>query len=211
MAEKVEFEPNTPIQLALKYQGDGKPVQGRFGDQKYFTLIGDRCMYLDLEVATQLEAYRFRAGEPFWIEKKWSGKKTEKPRWEIYPVDESGQETPLEADLRRSIERGAASSGRPTAPATTAAPARQQPAQQPDGHGISNGNGRANGNGNGYHAEPTPAPVTALEDALKTVALALFKAEIYAKEIGYEAWPKQFTPEDVRTMANTLVIQRRQP
>lgn len=52
----------------------------------------------------------------------------------------------------------------------------------------------------------TERPKTRLEDALKTVVAACHAARSYAKEIGYEAMP-QFTGEDLRCMANTLIIQ----
>lgn len=47
-------------------------------------------------------------------------------------------------------------------------------------------------------------PSTKLEDALKTVVAAVHACNEYAKAIGY-AMP-QFTSEDLRTMANTLMI-----
>lgn len=52
-----------------------------------------------------------------------------------------------------------------------------------------------------------PRPATRLEDALKTVIAAVHAARIYAKEIGFEM--PVFTAEDLRTMANTLMIEGR--
>jgi hypothetical protein len=65
-------------------------------------------------------------------------------------------------------------------------------------------------NGSGY-ANGTAAPAaerskTKLEDALKTVVAACHAAREYAKQISYEGMPP-FTSEDIRTMANTLMIQ----
>jgi hypothetical protein len=78
---------------------------------------------------------------------------------------------------------------------------------------VSNGNGSkpngaaANGHAAGWAAAPLPEerPKTKLDDALKTVLSAVFSATQYAKEIGYQMPP--FTSEDIRTMANTLMIQ----
>ena len=55
---------------------------------------------------------------------------------------------------------------------------------------------------------PMTRPVTKLEDALKTVVAAVYAAQQYAREIGFNAMPP-FTSEDIRTMANTLVIEEK--
>jgi hypothetical protein len=49
-------------------------------------------------------------------------------------------------------------------------------------------------------------PKTKLEDALKTAVAAVHAAQQYARAIGFDEMPV-FTSEDIRTMANTLVIQ----
>ena len=49
-------------------------------------------------------------------------------------------------------------------------------------------------------------PKTKLEDALKTAVAAVHAAQEYARAIGFDEMPV-FTSEDIRTMANTLVIQ----
>jgi hypothetical protein len=51
MLTKIQFEPNIPVLVALKY-ADGKLTEGRFGDQMYYTFTEDRCAYLDLAPAT---------------------------------------------------------------------------------------------------------------------------------------------------------------
>jgi hypothetical protein len=67
-------------------------------------------------------------------------------------------------------------------------------------------------------AAETPAPTTGnnttsvsattkLEWALKTVVHAAYQAEQYAQKIGYTSFPR-FTSEDIRTMANTLLINQ---
>jgi hypothetical protein len=48
--EKITFQPNVPVRMALKYAG-GKTVEGRFGDQEYYTLTDGRCMYVNPDVA----------------------------------------------------------------------------------------------------------------------------------------------------------------
>jgi hypothetical protein len=81
-------------------------------------------------------------------------------------------------------------------------PEAEQPnAQSPNGNNGSNGN---NGHGNPHSVVTDGRPSTKLEDALKTVVAAVHSTNEYAKSIGY-AMP-QFTSEDLRTMANTLMI-----
>jgi hypothetical protein len=55
------------------------------------------------------------------------------------------------------------------------------------------------------HANSSAPRATKLEDALKTAVAAAFAATEYAKSIGYASMP-MFTSEDLRTMANTLII-----
>jgi hypothetical protein len=55
-------------------------------------------------------------------------------------------------------------------------------------------------------AAPGDRPKTKLEDALRTAVAAVYAAQQYARAIGFDEMPV-FTSEDIRTMANTLVIQ----
>jgi hypothetical protein len=81
-------------------------------------------------------------------------------------------------------------------------PEAEQPyPQPPNGNNGSVGN---NGHGNPHVVVAEGRPSTKLEDALKTVVAAVHSTTEYAKSIGY-AMP-QFTSEDLRTMANTLMI-----
>jgi hypothetical protein len=79
-------------------------------------------------------------------------------------------------------------------------------AEQPNAQSLNGNNGSNGNNGDGTpHLVVTDArPRTKLEDALKTVVAAVHSTNEYAKSIGY-AMP-QFTSEDLRTMANTLII-----
>jgi len=81
-------------------------------------------------------------------------------------------------------------------------PEVEQPyVQLPNGTNGNNGN---SGHGNHNVVVADGRPSTKLEDALKTVVAAVHSTNEYAKSIGY-AMP-QFTSEDLRTMANTLMI-----
>jgi hypothetical protein len=54
--------------------------------------------------------------------------------------------------------------------------------------------------------EPEPFTPSRLARALCAVVDAVHRAQCHAKEIGFEAMP-QFTSEDIRTMANTCLIE----
>src|SRR6202030_275512 len=81
--QKVEFPPNTSIPISLKYR-EGKVVEGRFGDQMYYTLADGRCMYLDMDVAAKINLLEPGKGETFMMCKRWSGKKGETPQWDVW-------------------------------------------------------------------------------------------------------------------------------
>jgi hypothetical protein len=165
--EKITFQPNVPVRMTLKY-ADGKTVEGRFGDQEYYTLTDGRCMYVDMDVAGKINILGLRPGEPFEMCKYWSGKKGERPQWDVRRVDgippnrvtaaveATGlPETDLERDLRRSLEaRGVPTNGKPGAGVPPPAPTPAAPAlvTQPAGSAGSttHTNGSTNTNGTGY-------------------------------------------------------------
>ena len=45
MSDKVQFQTNVPVDVALKYN-DGKGVTGQYGDQVLYTLTDGRVMYV---------------------------------------------------------------------------------------------------------------------------------------------------------------------
>jgi hypothetical protein len=151
---KVEFAPNTPVQMALKFPNGKLDQTRRFGDQMFFTLVDGRCMYLNLDVAAKIDALGLKRGEPFWLCKRWTGQRKDAPVWEAwtdagepparppdpppapprrplpFPAPTSGTDL-LERQLRASlaeIERKKAEAVAP-APAPAAAPAAPSPAQ----------------------------------------------------------------------------------
>jgi hypothetical protein len=82
-SDVVEFLPNTPVQLSIKYP-QPKIVQGRYSERAMFSLTDGRVAFLDLAVAEQIVAAAVRIGEPFWICKKWDGKRTSSPVWSVW-------------------------------------------------------------------------------------------------------------------------------
>src|SRR5882672_6950279 len=62
----LRFETNTPVQVALKYDG-GRDVDGRYGPQVLYTLADGRLMYLEPKAARRIDELKITAGEPFSI------------------------------------------------------------------------------------------------------------------------------------------------
>jgi hypothetical protein len=68
MSDKVQFQTNIPIEVALKY-GDGKEVSGQYGDQVMYTLTDDRVMYVPPIVKRRIEELGIGRGELFTLTK----------------------------------------------------------------------------------------------------------------------------------------------
>ena len=66
MSEILRFNVNVPAEVALRY-GEGKRVQGRFGEQVMYTLVDDRVMYVPVCVADRIEELEMRPGQQFEI------------------------------------------------------------------------------------------------------------------------------------------------
>jgi len=212
--EKVTFQPNMPVRMALKFR-DGKKVEGRFGDQEYYTLIDGRGMYLDLDVAAKLNVLELQPGEPFEVCKYWTGKKGDKPQWDVRRVNGAPPARPalgasppqnnLERDLARSLELGRG--GQPGADARTSAPEAAAPIslEQPPQHN-NNGNGSkpsGHGNGNGSWvgiATAVPVPVKIPLNVAFREILAFCTQELQA---AHEQWSDNARQD----LVSTLLIQ----
>jgi len=70
--EVVEFPPNIPVTVALKYS-QGRTVSGQSGERFMFTLADDRVMFLDPEVAGQIMDLGVNVRENFSITKQQAG------------------------------------------------------------------------------------------------------------------------------------------
>jgi hypothetical protein len=201
--EKLVFVPNVQQSVALKWP-DGKIVSGQYGDQMYYTLSDGRSMYLNLDVAAKINMLEIRPNEQFFICKRWNGQRGQPVRWDVWRggeryVDELPDPEPpsevtrqLDESIRQVQARKGISPVPPKAGADSpSSPPRLVPSapcatpQQPNG----------------------TASKTRLEDALKTVVAACHSAQLYAKELGFQMPP--WSSEDLRTMANTLMIEGR--
>ncbi len=84
--EVVEFPPNVPVTVALKY-GQPRTVSSQWGERFMFTLADGRVMFLDPEVGAQIEALGVNVGENFTITRKWDERKSGPPIWEVARVE----------------------------------------------------------------------------------------------------------------------------
>ena len=68
MNDKVQFQTNVPIDVALKYN-DGREVTGQYGDQVLYALTDGRVMYVPPIVKKKIDELGIGRGELFTITK----------------------------------------------------------------------------------------------------------------------------------------------
>ena len=68
MSDKVQFQTNVPVEVALKYN-DGKEVNGQYGDQVLYTLADGRVMYVPPIVKRRIDELGIGRGELFTLTK----------------------------------------------------------------------------------------------------------------------------------------------
>jgi hypothetical protein len=201
----LRFEDNTPVQVALKFDG-GRDVDGRYGPQVLYTLADGRLMYLEPEAARRIGELKIRAGEPFSIGKR-EGKNGQKRtvEWEVKRLE------PVPTTARLAIVPPVGGD-EPGAPESAPSVAEFEP-----GH-VARSFHRSDAVASD-HQKPEPATngseastlenqlrasipgVTKLEHALKTAIAAAAGAEQFGHEIGYAV---RFAPDDIRAMAITV-------
>jgi hypothetical protein len=226
----VQFVPNVPVEVALKFALPGKIISTHSGERVLYTLADGRVMFLDLGVAKKVEDLGVNVREKFFVCRPEAGKKdaewttwlspeTEKTRAkvEVRPQPEAPpEETPLEQKLRQSIELvkqgklGELGNGTfaVQAGASASTPAPVQSDAQNGHHSSNNGHGstnRTNGNGVPKHPEPPAPPVWAQSLLGQTNALV----DVYAAALSTASSKhgNQVKPEDVRTLLVTAYIQ----
>ena len=174
MSDKVQFQTNIPVEVALKY-GDGKEVNGQYGDQVLYTLTDGRVMYVPPIVKRRIEELGIGRGELFTLTKAEKKNGTRRTIEWLVAARERGEKPP-----------------RGSAPATNG----QRPTQQRNGGAVSE-------NGNGQRANLTYDAKGFLvtnhgQLLLQSLAVAVdvtVATERYAAASGVEL---QFTSEDLR-------------
>ena len=80
--ETVDFTPNLPITLALKY-AQGKIVSSQFGERVMYTTTDNRVLFLDPYVANKIEELGINVRENITITKCWDGIKGSQMTWHV--------------------------------------------------------------------------------------------------------------------------------
>jgi hypothetical protein len=93
MSEKVQFQTNVPIEVALKYN-DGKEVTGQYGDQVLYTLTDGRVMYVPPIVKKKIDALGIGRGELFTITKAEKKNGTRRTIEWVVGANENGDRKP---------------------------------------------------------------------------------------------------------------------
>ena len=101
-SDVVEFVPNVPMQLAIKYPTP-KIIEGKYGQRAFFSLTDGRAMFVDVAVGEQIVEAAVRTGEPFWMCLRWDGKKFSPKTWDIWL--DNGAQKARAAEEHRSEER----------------------------------------------------------------------------------------------------------
>ncbi|HLG96633.1 MAG TPA: hypothetical protein VKX49_10025 [Bryobacteraceae bacterium] len=170
MTDKVQFQTNIPVEVALKY-GNGKDVTGQYGDQVLYTLTDGRVMYVPPIVRKQIEDLDVARGELFTITKAEKKNGTRRTiEWQV-------------AVHRRSA---IGTDGRP-------------PARDESNVGRRSASARATGDPRRDHAADRSNSLSStgqlLKQALASAVDAAAEAERYA---GTHGIALQFTSEDIR-------------
>src|ERR1017187_90018 len=90
--EVVDFPANTPVPVALQY-GQGKTISNQHGERMMYSLTDGRVMFLDLEVAGQIESLGINVRESFTITRKTDGPKGS--TWEVARIPGEQPNGPL--------------------------------------------------------------------------------------------------------------------
>jgi hypothetical protein len=127
--EPIQFLTNTPIEVAFQFT-EGKPVDTPYGMKTMWSTTDDRVLFAEQELAAKINFAEPAPGDVFWITKRssWQGTGRKRRRvttWEVTPTPPpirqallgapTGQsrgaaevteyeETPLERQLRESME-----------------------------------------------------------------------------------------------------------
>jgi hypothetical protein len=80
--EVVEFPPNVPVTVALKYS-HAKTVSSQYGERFMFSLADGRVMFLAPDVGAKIEALGINVRENFTITRKWDEEKGSLLAWEV--------------------------------------------------------------------------------------------------------------------------------
>jgi hypothetical protein len=230
LRDVVKFEPNQPVEVALKYAA-GKTVRGIGGDRVMFSLVDGRVMFLDPEPARQVDALGVKPGEPFQV--CMNGKRGEPRSWTAW-LSADAEQRRAQAEARakgdrwtermlgEKIERREESRakvigalpkvGDGAAVSRTAAPAQAAPTPSRQlAQPLSNGNGSRNGGQDGGQGSNGAAPAqVAFPWAARLLSETNALVDVYAAAVAYVEvrYKGLVSAEDVRELLATAYASR---
>ena len=201
---KIQFQTNVPVELRLQ-SIEGEVTPSQFGGNQIKFTAHEGPFWVSEAVGSilidQIRKKRIQPHVPVEVARREIAQSNGRKgiQWSIDPVgfapgEQSDGTFAVPTLPVPMLDKNGANGHAPSAP-------QAAPKAQP-----SCADNNVNGNANGAAAPASERSKTKLEDALKTVVAACHAAREYAKQIGYEGMPP-FTSEDIRTMANTLMIQ----
>ena len=208
MSDVLNFEFGQPQEVAIKFT-EPKVFDGTYGERCMYSLTDGRVMYHDPLTVARIKSLGITPGELFFITKHKRGRLTE---WEV------SREQPAPAKTGLGTFGGHKKTFKPLPDLVATVAARNgggsnlEEQLQASIDMVQRRKLEAKLNAEAEAMAPAATvqrPQTKLEDALKTVVAAAHAAQEYARSIGFASMP-QFTSEDIRTMANTLMIQHGQ-
>jgi hypothetical protein len=197
MKEIVKFPINTPVEVALRFEG-GRHVEGRYGDQVMYSLLDNRVMYVPPYVEQRIQELAVGAGEPLLLCKKEV--KDGNRKWIEWSVRRAPQQPPSSANVPVAAETAQ----------SKAAPSHGNGNTNGKANGSANGsNGHANGSNGGPRLElvattVTAAGISAMEIALNGATELAQRVESRAASKNYSV---RFSGEDIRAIGLTIFIQ----
>ena len=186
MSDKVQFQTNIPVEVALKYD-DGKEVNGQYGDQVLYTLTDGRVMYVPPIVKRRIEELGIGRGELFTLTKAEKKNGTRRTiEWLVAAGERGERATQTSAQEVNGRQRRNGAAGEAVAGNGHA----RRPSASSDAKGfLVTGQGQF------------------LLQALAAAVDAAATTERYATACGVEL---QFTSEDVREIGLRIYTSRRE-
>ena len=126
MNETVKFPINTPVEVTLQDEA-GKRVEGRYGEQVMYSLLGNRVMYVPPYVEQRFQELAIGAGEPLLLCKQRDGRN--QTEWSV-------KRAPQQLSMAPSGSEAAA-------PAGLVPPSGPQPVRRSSGTEMTARNGEA--------------------------------------------------------------------
>ena len=112
MSEKVQFQTNVPVEVALKYN-DGKEVTGQYGDQVLYTLTDGRVMYVPPIVKKKIDELGIGRGELFTITKAEKKNGTRRTIEWVVGANDGGDRKPQTRAQQPNGKRRLSAAGEP--------------------------------------------------------------------------------------------------